>query len=132
MLTGSVAFDSAGVSHPSALKDGASSYLLYYSGTDGTVSKIDATTLVPSGAIPVAGAPAALAFGGGGLWVGLEFGQRVVRIDTRTGRETAVLRVKGHVAPALEPRKVLAQVECSLSRKWKARVDVAERAGKPA
>ena len=24
----------------------------------------------------------------------------------------------------LEPRKVLAQVECSLSRKWKARVDV--------
>jgi len=45
------------------------------------------------GAIPVAGGPSALAFGGGRLWVGLEFEQRVVRIDTRTGRQTAVFRV---------------------------------------
>ncbi len=38
------AFDSAGVSHPSALTDAASSYFLYYSGTNGTVSKIGLTS----------------------------------------------------------------------------------------
>jgi predicted GH43/DUF377 family glycosyl hydrolase len=38
------AFDSAGTSHPSALKDGAGSYLLYYAGTNGTVSRIGLAT----------------------------------------------------------------------------------------
>jgi predicted GH43/DUF377 family glycosyl hydrolase len=44
------AFDSAGVSHPSAVKDGSGSYLLYYSGTDGTVARIGlATASSPGG-----------------------------------------------------------------------------------
>jgi predicted GH43/DUF377 family glycosyl hydrolase len=52
------AFDSAGVSHPSALKDAASSYLLYYAGTNGTVSKIGlATASAAAGPFTKTGAP---------------------------------------------------------------------------
>ena len=43
------AFDSAGVSHPSVLKDAAGSYFLYYGGTDGTVSKIGRATASAAG-----------------------------------------------------------------------------------
>ena len=43
------AFDSAGVSHPSGIKDGSGAYLLYYSGTDGTVSRIGLATAVIAG-----------------------------------------------------------------------------------
>ncbi|HKD33835.1 MAG TPA: hypothetical protein VKB73_10230 [Gaiellaceae bacterium] len=52
------AFDSAGVSHPSALKDAAGSYFLYYSGTNGTVSKIGlATASAAGGPFTKTGAP---------------------------------------------------------------------------
>ena len=43
------AFDSAGVSHPSVLKDAATSYFLYYGGTDGTISKIGRATSSAAG-----------------------------------------------------------------------------------
>jgi predicted GH43/DUF377 family glycosyl hydrolase len=62
------AFDSAGVSHPSALKDAASSYFLYYSGTDGTVSKIGlATASAAGGPFTKTGAPV-LDVGGAGAF----------------------------------------------------------------
>jgi len=38
------AFDSSGVSHPSAIKDAGGSYFLYYAGTNGTVSRIGLAT----------------------------------------------------------------------------------------
>src|SRR5262249_19675356 len=51
-------FDSKGVSHPSVIKDAASSYFLYYSGTDGTVSKIGmATASAPTGPFTKTGTP---------------------------------------------------------------------------
>jgi predicted GH43/DUF377 family glycosyl hydrolase len=43
------AFDAAGVSHPSAFVDAPSSYFLYYSGTNGTVSKIGLATASAAG-----------------------------------------------------------------------------------
>jgi hypothetical protein len=43
--------------------------------------------------IPIAGSPSALAFGAGGLWVSDEFGERVLRIDPSTRRESAALDV---------------------------------------
>ena len=59
------AFDSAGVSHPSALKDG-STYRLYYSGTNGTLWKIGlANADVPGGPFTKTGAPV-LSVGGAG------------------------------------------------------------------
>ena len=60
------AFDSAGVSHPSALKDGAGSYFLYYAGTNGSVSKIGlATAGAPGGAFTKTASPV-LDVGGAG------------------------------------------------------------------
>ena len=51
------AFDSAGVSHPAPVKDGAGSYLLYYGGTNGTLWKIGlATAGAPGGAFTKTGA----------------------------------------------------------------------------
>ena len=62
------AFDSAGVSHPSALTDAASSYFLYYSGTNGTVSKIGlATASAASGPFTKTGSPV-LDVGGAGAF----------------------------------------------------------------
>lgn len=62
------AFDSTGVSHPSALKDGAGSYFLYYSGTNGTVSKIGlATASAASGPFTKTGSPV-LDVGGAGAF----------------------------------------------------------------
>ncbi len=51
------AFDSAGVSHPSALRDGAS-FLLYYGGTNGTLWGIGlATASAPGGPFTETGSP---------------------------------------------------------------------------
>jgi predicted GH43/DUF377 family glycosyl hydrolase len=60
------AFDSAGVSHPSALKDAASSYFLYYAGTDGTVSKIGRATSSAAGGPFTKDAGAVLSVGAAG------------------------------------------------------------------
>jgi predicted GH43/DUF377 family glycosyl hydrolase len=43
------AFDSAGVSHPSPVKDAAGSYFLYYGGTNGTLWKIGLATASAAG-----------------------------------------------------------------------------------
>jgi predicted GH43/DUF377 family glycosyl hydrolase len=61
------AFDAAGVSHPSALKDVAG-YLIYYTGTNGTVSKIGlATAPAPGGPFTKTGSPV-LDVGGAGAF----------------------------------------------------------------
>jgi predicted GH43/DUF377 family glycosyl hydrolase len=67
------AFDSAGVSHPSVIKDAVGSYFLYYAGTNGTVDQIGrATAATANGAYskdasPVLGAGAAGSFDAAGV-----------------------------------------------------------------
>ena len=60
------AFDSAGVSHPSVLKDAAGSYFLYYAGTDGSISKIGRATATAAGGPFTKDAGPILSVGGAG------------------------------------------------------------------
>jgi len=60
------AFDSAGVSHPSVLKDAAGSYFLYYGGSDGTVSKVGRATSSAAGGPFAKDAGPVLDLGGAG------------------------------------------------------------------
>src|SRR5215204_5286101 len=59
-------FDSAGVSHPSVLKDAAGSYFLYYGGSDGTVSKVGRATSSAAGGPFAKDAGPVLDLGGAG------------------------------------------------------------------
>jgi predicted GH43/DUF377 family glycosyl hydrolase len=49
LAKGPSAFDSAGVSHPSVLKDGTGSYFLYYAGFDGSLWSIGRATAASAG-----------------------------------------------------------------------------------
>ena len=60
------AFDSAGVSHPAALIDTPSAYFLYYSGSNGTVSKIGLATASAAGGPFTKNASPVLDVGGAG------------------------------------------------------------------
>ena len=60
------AFDSAGVSHPSALKDAVGSYFLYYGGTNSTVSRIGLATASSASGPFTKNASPALDVGGAG------------------------------------------------------------------
>ena len=48
-------------------------------------------------------------------------------LDPRRRRgylQAVVAKLEDHVAPALEPRKVLGKIDCSISRQWKPGGDV--------
>ncbi len=62
------AFDSAGVSHPSVIKDAANSYFLYYAGNDGSVSRIGRATATMAGGPFTKDAVAVLDVGGAGAF----------------------------------------------------------------
>jgi len=65
------------------------------SSTGTSVSRIDPGTNTVAAAIPVGDGPSGIAIDSDGVWVSVEFDDKVVRIDPKTNRITGTVKLSG-------------------------------------